>query len=62
MDGESLLSIQQVSLRAGNISRSKVYGLIADGQLERVKIGRRTFVPETSLQAFFDRLSDGGAA
>lgn len=58
MDGQSLLSIQQVGLRAGGISRSKVYQLIAAGDLKPVKIGRRIFVPESSLQAFFDRLTD----
>lgn len=62
MDGQSLLSIQQVRLRTGGISRSKVYQLIAAGDLKPVKIGRRTFVPEASLQAFFDRLTDGGPA
>jgi excisionase family DNA binding protein len=62
MDGQTLNSIQQVMLRAGGISRSKVYQLIAAGQLKPVKIGRRTFVPETSLQAFFNRLTEGGAA
>ncbi len=62
MDGQSLLSIQQVRLRAGGISRSKVYQLIRAGELKPVKIGRRTFVPETSWQAFVDRLTDGGAA
>ena len=45
MDGQSLLSIQQVGLRAGGISRSKVYQLIAAGDLKPVKIGRRILFP-----------------
>jgi excisionase family DNA binding protein len=61
MDSQTLLSIQQVMLSAGGISRSKVYQLIRAGELKSVKIGRRTFVPETSWRAFVNRLTDGGA-
>jgi len=39
-----------------------IYRLIRDGQLQRVKIGSRAFVTESSLRSFFDRLADGGAA
>lgn len=32
-------------------SISMIYVLLADGRLRRVKIGRRTLIPTTSLQA-----------
>jgi predicted DNA-binding transcriptional regulator AlpA len=40
----------------GDISRSKFYQLIRDGQLQLVKIGSRSFIPEESLRNFVDRL------
>lgn len=44
------------------ISKVKLYELINEGELQRVKIGRRSFVTEESLDAYRDRLIDGGAA
>ena len=40
----------------GGISRSKLYELLADGQLERVHIGVRSFVTRRSINAYIDRL------
>ena len=40
------------------ISRSTVYNLIADGELERVNIGARSFVTAESLDRYIDRLRD----
>lgn len=37
--------------RAIGIGRTKLYELIADGQLEVVKIGRRTLVRTASIEA-----------
>ena len=42
--------------KLGGISRSTLYLLIQRGELETVKIGRRTFIPETSLQEFVSKL------
>jgi hypothetical protein len=36
---------------ATGLSRSLIFGLMAAGKLERVKIGRRTLIPADSLQA-----------
>lgn len=38
------------------LGRSKVYELIAAGEIEVVKVGRATLVPDSSLRAFADRL------
>jgi excisionase family DNA binding protein len=38
--------------RLGNIGRSTLYGLIADGRLEAVKLGRRTLITEASIASF----------
>ena len=52
-----LHSISEASHRLGGISRSMIYVLAKRGDLEIVKIGRRSFVPERCLQAFVSRLS-----
>ena len=38
------------------IGRSSVYGLIADGKIKPVKIGRRTLIPDQSIQKLVDDL------
>jgi excisionase family DNA binding protein len=58
-----LVAIPEVSGYLGNISRSKVYELVASGQLTRVRIGSRAFVSGESITAFLDKvLTNGGAA
>lgn len=37
-----------------SIGRTKIYELIGDGQLELVKIGRRTLVTVTSVEQFIE--------
>lgn len=36
------------------LSKSRLYELIADGQIEARKLGARTVVPTASLRAFVD--------
>ena len=50
-DDPLLLSIKQVAERL-NMSRSKVYGLIAAGAIASVKVGRLTRVPRQELEIF----------
>jgi excisionase family DNA binding protein len=45
-----LLSIEDTG-KALSLGRSKVYGLISEGQLETVTIGRRRLVRATSVKA-----------
>jgi hypothetical protein len=47
----------------GHISRSKVYGLVATGELTRVRIGSRAFITGESITALLTKvLTSGGAA
>jgi excisionase family DNA binding protein len=39
-----------------SIGRSKLFELIASGEIRAVKIGSRRFVPHDSLRAYVDRL------
>lgn len=38
------------------LGRSKFYEYVAAGEIEIVKVGRRTLVPQESLRAFVERL------
>jgi hypothetical protein len=51
-----LHSVADVGTQLGGSSRSRVYELIAAGELETVSIGRRTFVTGDSLVAYVERL------
>lgn len=44
---------------SSGLGRSKFYELIAAGEIEVVKVGRRTLVPDESLRTFVDRLRRG---
>lgn len=54
------------------VGRTKLYKLIAEGELERIKIGTRTFLTASSLDNYIERtiraqrsqraLADGDAA
>jgi predicted DNA-binding transcriptional regulator AlpA len=59
--GQLLLSIPQ-AMHAPNIGRSKLYDLLASGELTKVSIGRRSFVVADSLTAYIDRLTWAEAA
>jgi excisionase family DNA binding protein len=41
--------------RLSGIGRSKLYGLIAAGEIEIIKIGRITLIPVASLASFLQR-------
>lgn len=42
-----------------NLSRSKVYNLIAEGKLQRVNIGSRAYITTESYDSFLDSLIGG---
>jgi hypothetical protein len=45
----------------GDIGRTKLYELGDAGEIEMVKIGRRSFVTTRSIAAYVDRLSQAAA-
>ncbi|NAZ74940.1 helix-turn-helix domain-containing protein [Kineococcus sp. T13] len=55
MSERLLLPIPEASWQVG-LGRSKFYEFIASGDIETVKVGRRTLVPQESLRAFVERL------
>lgn len=51
--------VESVMERLG-LGRSKVFELMASGQLRSVKVGRRRLVSESALSEFIDKLDAGG--
>lgn len=47
------------AMRLTGIGRSKLYELIASGDIETVKIGRCTLIPTTSLHHLIERARHG---
>ncbi len=52
-----LLTMAEVAASLGGIARSTVYDLINAGELVKVSIGRRSFVPVESLDAYVGRIT-----
>ena len=46
----------------GGIGRTKLYELINDGRLTRVRIGARAFITGESLESFLAELTDGAVS
>lgn len=56
-----LNSIEAVMAQLG-LGRSKVYELIASGELRSVKVGRRRLVSDIAINDFVKKLDVGGDA
>lgn len=55
-----LLDMKQIA-EALNVGRSTAFGLVKDGKLRSVQIGRRRLVPKAALDDFIEALSQTGA-
>ena len=51
---DQLLSVEQAAERLGGISKWTVHAWLSKGKLRRTKVGSRTMVRESDLQAFID--------
>jgi excisionase family DNA binding protein len=51
-----LLDVTAARHRLGNISRSQLYELFTEGEIETVKIGKRRLVVVESVDAYVGRL------
>lgn len=59
---EPLFSIAQVRTDLGNIGRTKLYSLVGAGDLELVKLGRKSVITGRSLRRFKEKLLEQVAA
>ena len=58
MEGKLLLKIPEAGARIG-VGRSKAYELVANGELQSVRISERSIrVPVSALEAYVRRLED----
>jgi len=55
MDSGRLYSVEEAAAFLGGISKWTVHAWLAKGKLRRTKIGSRTMVRESDLQAFIAR-------
>ena len=60
MDTALLASIADTQKRLGDIGRTYVYELINQGELEVVKLGRRSFVLVESIDKYVERRRSAG--
>lgn len=58
MKEQLLFPIPGAADQLGGVCRTTVYRLINNGQLELVKIGRRSFVTGESLTSYVESLKD----
>ncbi|MGA9357879.1 MAG: helix-turn-helix domain-containing protein [Mycobacterium sp.] len=52
-----ILSLPQAQAALGGIGLTMVYKLIDSGSIQRVKIGRRAFITQASIDAFIASLT-----
>lgn len=56
VDDARLVDVQKAMTMLGGVGRSYLYELLARGEIEAVKVGRRRMVIVSSIDAFVDRL------
>ena len=56
MDDAKILYGPEEAAEAISVSRSRMFQLISDGEVESIKIGRVRRIPRTALDAYVDRL------
>jgi excisionase family DNA binding protein len=56
---DHLLSIQQAADQLGGISKWTVHAWLSKGKLRRTKVGSRTMIRESDLQAFLAKCNPG---
>jgi excisionase family DNA binding protein len=52
---ERLLRVEDVARDYLQIARTRVYELVASGEIASIVIGRSRRIPESAVQAFIDR-------
>jgi excisionase family DNA binding protein len=56
-DHDALFSVEEAARRLGGISKWTVHAWLAQGKIQRTKVGSRTMVRESELQKM---IADGG--
>lgn len=53
------VSVPEAAEALGGVSENTIWNLLRDNRLRRVKVGRRTLVPVSSLEEFVSGISEG---
>ena len=53
---ERLYTVEQAATEVLGIGRTRVYELLASGEIDSIAIGRLRRIPESALQAYIDKL------
>jgi predicted DNA-binding transcriptional regulator AlpA len=61
MEEQVIVPVDDVPDKLGGISRSQVFKLMKEGHLQRIKIGRRSFVTTESIDGYIHELIEGSA-
>jgi hypothetical protein len=56
-DSALLVPIPEARHLLGGIGTTKLYALVASGELQKCNIGRRGFITRKSIEAYVDRLA-----
>jgi excisionase family DNA binding protein len=51
---EALISVEEAARRLGGLSKYTIHAWLSSGKLRRTKVGSRTMIRESDLQAFVD--------
>ena len=51
---DELISVSEAARRLGGIAKSTVYAWLADGRLQRTKVGSRTMIRQSELAKVID--------
>lgn len=57
-----ILSVEKSCEYLGGISKVSLYNRVNEGDIQLIKIGRRSFITLESMDAYLDRLIGGDAA
>lgn len=49
---DALLSVEEAAHKLGGVSRWTIFAWLSQGKLRRTKVGARTMIRESDLQAF----------
>ena len=62
MADKLLHSFAESQAALGGVSRTKIYDLVRQGDIELVKIGRRSFITDASLRRYVRQLTVVGGS
>jgi excisionase family DNA binding protein len=62
MSLEALFSVEEAALKLGGLSKYTIHAWLSSGKLRRTKVGSRTMIRESDLQAFINACNPANSA